>query len=293
MFNFISTISDNIWLFLIGSLVAISCAQVGCFLVLRRLSMMGDAISHSVLLGIVLAFLASGSLSPQYMIPGAIIAGLLTAFLTEFFSDLRTISSDAALGIVFTSFFALGIICLSFFAGQVHLDLDCVLFGEIAFAPFDRLEFQSNDIGPRSFWVLLGLVIFNALFIWVGFRPLKFLSFDEVASKSQGVNSRLWHYLLMAVVSITTVLNIESVGAILVIAMIVVPASSAYLISKNLIGMLILSSLLGLAASFMGVGIAEEFDTSLSASIAVSSGFIFACIILMQQFNKFRPKRYI
>ncbi len=277
-------LSDNTWLFLIASLVGISCSQVGCFLVLRRLSMLGDAISHTVLLGIVLAFLITSSLSPVFMIPGAIIAGLATAFLSGAISRAGLISGDAGIGIVFTCFFALGIILLSYFAGDTHIDLDCVLYGELLFSPMDTIEWRGEDIGPRAFWSLLLVVILNSLFIFIGFRSLKFSAFDPIVARTQGVKVKLWHYLLMAAVSITTVVNIESVGAILVVAMLAVPANIALLLSKRLLDMLVLSSLLGVASAIGGITLSERADSSPSASVAIFAGLILLLVIFLKKF---------
>ena len=131
---------DTVWILLIGSLVATSCALVGCFLVLRRLSMLGDAISHAVLPGIVLAFMLTGSRNIGFMLIGTMAMGMLTAFLTDVLSRFGKLQSDAAMGVTFTWLFAIGVILVSKFTGMVDLDVDCVLYGEIVLAPLDVIE---------------------------------------------------------------------------------------------------------------------------------------------------------
>ena len=141
----------DIWILATASLVAISCSMVGVFLILRRMSLLGDAISHSVLLGIVLAYLITDSRSIIAMFIGATIIGLVTAWLSNSLHKLGKLQTDASIGIVFTWFFAMGVILVTLYAGKVDIDQECVLYGEIAFAPFDTIIFGGNDIGPEHF----------------------------------------------------------------------------------------------------------------------------------------------
>jgi manganese/zinc/iron transport system permease protein len=277
-----SFFSDNIWLFLIGSLVGITCSQVGSLLVLRKQSMMGDAISHTVLLGIVAAFLVSSSMAPIYMVPGAIAAGLLTAFFAEMIGSSKTMNGDGAIGITFTTLFAISIILLNFYAGDTHLDLDCVLYGELTYAPFDVWEWQGKDLGPRSFWILLFLSLVNSFLLWISYRPVQFASFDPVVARAQGVSIRWWNYFVMAVVSITTVLNIESVGAILVVAMLIVPATSGYLLAGSMFGMILIACVFSVLASFGGVYASAWLDASPGAAIAIAAGVLLSLVVAYQ-----------
>lgn len=273
--------TDELWVIATGILVGISCSLVGVFLVLRRLAMLGDAISHSVLFGIVVAFLVTSSRDPLTMMIGAGCVGLLTAYLTNFLNVRGKLQEDASVGVTFTWLFALGVILISLFAGQVDIDQECVLFGEIAFVPFTRMMLFGIDFGPRAFFILLVVTLLDLAFVTIGFRSLKALSFDRVLSMTMGVRVTLWHYLLMSFVSITTVAAFESVGAILVVAMLVVPPNAAYLVARSLSEMVWLSVLFSIIASVSGYFLAAYFDASISAGIALMAGAILILTILL------------
>ncbi len=269
--------SDGLWIILIGALVASSCALVGCFLVLRRLSMLGDAISHAVLPGIVLAFFFSGSRDILPMMIGAGAMGLLTAWLTDVLSRFGKLQNDAAMGVTFTWLFAIGVILVSRFTGQVDLDVDCVLYGEIEYAPFTPMEWMTSNglvaLGPRAVWLVGFMTLANLAFVVLGYKYLKVCAFDSALAASMGINVTLWHYVLMGFVSATTVAAFESVGAVLVVAMLIVPPNTAYLLTDRLSHMLILSVLIGALSSVLGYGIAYTIDGSTAAGIAVAAGF--------------------
>ncbi|MCC6696621.1 MAG: metal ABC transporter permease [Candidatus Hydrogenedentes bacterium] len=267
--------SDGFWIVLIGALVAGSCALVGCFLVLRRQALMGDAISHAVLPGIVIAFLITHSRNTLPMLIGAGALGLFTAFLTSALERHGRLQADASLGVTFTWLFALGVILVSAFTGHVDLDAECVLYGEIEYAPLYRAFWGEIDLGPRAFWVLLGVTLANVLFVTLGYKQLKLCAFDPGLAAAVGINAALWHYLLMAFVSITTVGAFESVGAILVVALLIVPPNTAYLLTDRLWAMLTLSVILGALSSAGGYLLASALDSSTSAAIAVVSGMLF------------------
>lgn len=271
-------ISHEVWIVAIASLVAVSCSLVGVFLVLRKMAMLGDAISHSVLLGIVVAFLASGGRSLPAMMIGASAVGLLTAYLTSVFHKNGRLQEDASIGVAFTWLFALGVILISLFAGQVDLDQDCVLYGEIAFAPFDTVSVAEIEVGPRAFWTLLLITAMNVAFIGVGYRRLKTVSFDPVLASSLGISLTLWHYLLMTFVSLTTVASFESVGAILVVAMLVIPPNTAYLFAKSLEEMITWSILFGVVSAIGGYLLAKQFDASISGAMATVAGVLFIAV---------------
>lgn len=272
--------SNAAWIILIGSLVGISSSLVGVFLVIKRLSMLGDAISHTVLFGIVVAFLVTGSRAPFIMLIGATAVGLLTAYLTSTLNRIGRLQEDASIGVTFTWLFAVGVILISAYAGQVDLDQDCVLYGEIALAPFDTVTLFNREIGPRSFWILLCVTVSVLLFVLIGYPKLKTISFDPGLAASLGINIALWHYLLMGFVSLTTVAAFESVGAILVVALLVVPANAAYLVASSLSGMILGSCLISVLSSFLGYYLAVYYDASVSAGIALTSGIIFFLLLV-------------
>lgn len=264
--------SDAAWIMLIGALAGISNALLGSVMVLRRMSMLGDAISHSVLFGIVAAFLLSGTRSPLAMMVGAGVVGLLTAYLTALLHRHGKLQEDASMGVVFTWLFAVGVILIAAFARSIDLDQDCVLHGEIAFAPFDRWTLFGYDIGPRAFWMLLGVTILNVSFVMLTFYRLKVLTFDPNFALGAGFSVTAWHYAIMTLVSLTVVASFEAVGAILVVAMLVVPASAALLVSKSLVSLMIIAVLIAVLASIGGYGIAAAFDGSISAAMALVGG---------------------
>ncbi len=281
--NLISSISDDVWVILIAILVGLSCSLVGVFLVLRRMSMLGDAISHSVLFGIVMGFLVTGSRDPFIMIVSAALVGLLTAFLTSFLNSQGRLQEDASIGVTFTWLFALGVILISAFAGSVDLDQECVLYGEIAFAAFDRWIFQGVDLGPRSFWLLLLVTSGTGIFVACSFRRLKLLCFDRTLAHSLGISVTFWHYTLMAFVSMVTVAAFDAVGAILVVALLVTPANSAFLLAKSVLGMLLLALGFAVLSALGGYFLAAQVDASISAAIALISGLIFIVVLLGQK----------
>lgn len=264
---------------LTGALVAGASSLVGSFLVLRRLAFLGDAISHAVLPGIVLAFLFSGSRNTLVMVLGAGALGLATTFLVQLFRR-SGVQEDAAIGVTFTALFAAGVLLVSLFAGQVDLDLDCVLHGEIAFAPWDRLVIGGVDLGPESLWTMGGIFLLNAVVIGAFYKELKICAFDPEAAKALGVPVTLIHYLLMALVSITTVGSFESVGAILVVAMLIVPPATAYLLTERLHVMIGLAVGLGALSAVLGYGLARMMDGSIAAAMTTVAGGLFLLAFL-------------
>ncbi|MDZ4861746.1 MAG: metal ABC transporter permease [Candidatus Hydrogenedentes bacterium] len=273
--------SHAVWIMLVGSLAATACALVGCFLVLRKQAMMGDAISHSVLPGIVLAFLITESRAPIPMLIGAGSFGLLTAFLTGALERYGRLQPDASIGVTFTWLFAVGVIMVSAFTGQVDLDAECVLYGEIAASPWDIWLVGDRSMGPRAVWILGAITIANLAFVTFGFKHLKLCSFDPALASAVGMNVSLWHYLLMGFVSLTTVGAFESVGAILVVAMLIVPANTAYLLTDRLWRMIVLSVVFGVASAIGGYWLAATIDGSIAGAMAVMSGAYFLIVMFI------------
>lgn len=272
----------DLWIILTACLVAISCALLGTWLILRKMAMLGDAISHAVLPGIVIAFLFSGSRDNLTMIIGAASIGVLTTFLIEFFHKKARLQSDASIGITFTWLFAFGVILVSYFAGQVDLDQECVLYGEIAYVPLEEFKSFLGFSAPTSFWIMLLVLLLNILLIVLFFRQFYLSTFDSEYAIAIGLGSSLWHYILMSMVSLTTVSAFDSVGAILVLAFIVAPAASAYLISKELIPMLVLSAIFGISASIIGYYLAYFINGSISGAISTILGLQFAVVFALK-----------
>ncbi|MEO9802102.1 MAG: metal ABC transporter permease [Reichenbachiella sp.] len=272
---------DAIYIISAGTLVAISCGLLGCFLVLRKMAMVGDAISHAVLPGIVIAFLISGSRDSIIMLLGAGVIGILTTVLIEFFHKKGNLQTDASIGVTFTWLFALGVILISVFANEVDLDQDCVLHGEIAYIPLDLWITDSGLIlGPRVLYVSGFVFILIILFITLGYKELYLTTFDPAFATAIGISTVLWHYLLMAAVSLTTVASFESVGAILVVALMIAPPATAYLLTESFPKMLLITAILGVIISVAGYFLAAYLDGSIAGAMSSVAGLLFLLAFL-------------
>lgn len=266
---------------LTGSFVAISCGLLGCYLILRQMAMVGDAISHAVLPGIVLAFLISGSRDTLVMLAGAGVIGLLTTFLIEFFHKKARLQTDASIGVTFTWLFAIGVILISVYAGQVDLDQECVLYGEIAYVPLDTVVIIPGTLeGPRALFVTGGLLILVVAGISLFNKELYLTTFDPAFATAVGISAGLWHYVLMGAVSLTTIASFESVGAILVVAFLIAPGATAYLLTDNFRKMLWLSAGVGLLISLAGYYLAVWLNGSIAGAMATVAGVIFMLAFL-------------
>lgn len=266
---------NSFYIILTASLVASTCALLGCFLILRKMAMVGDAISHAVLPGIVIAFLISGSRDSTTMLLGAGLIGVFTTFLIEFLHKKARLQTDASIGVTFTWLFAIGVVLISLFAGKVDLDQDCVLYGEIAYVPLDVVIVGGKSVGPRALYIMGTIFIVIVLFIILGYRELFLTTFDPAYASAIGISTALWHYLLMGAVSATTVASFESVGAILVVALLIAPAATAYLLTDNFKWMLVIACLTGIASSILGYYFAVWLDGSIAGAIAAASGVLF------------------
>src|SRR5690554_6214902 len=286
---------EAFWIILTGSLIAISCSLLGAYLILRKMAMVGDAISHAVLPGIVLAYLFSASREALPMLIGAAALGVLTTVLIELFYQKAKLQVDASIGITFTWLFAIGIILISVFANQVDLDQDCVLYGEIAYVPLDLWITDSGfNLGPRAVWISAALLVFVLLFIQRFYKALFITTFNEDFAKALGINVAFYHYALMGSVSLSTVVSFESVGAILVVAFLVVPTAAAYLLTNELKKMLLLSAVFAFLSAFGGYYLAVWINGSIAGAMASVAGIIFllawGVVYLNKQQNQLKRK---
>jgi manganese/zinc/iron transport system permease protein len=267
---------------LIASVVAAACALPGVFLILRRMAMMSDAISHTVLLGIVLAFFVVEDINSPFLILGATITGVLTVSLVELLNRTRLVREDTAIGLVFPALFSLAVILISRYAGSVHLDSDAVLLGELAFAPFERLIVAGRlDLGPISLWVMGGILLLNLLFIVLFYKELKLATFDAALATTLGFSPALIHYGLMTLVSVTAVGAFDAVGSILVVALMVVPPVTAYLLTDSLPRMLGLSVGIGVFSAVTGYWLAHYLDASIAGAMATMVGVWFLVVFFL------------
>lgn len=257
---------------LIAVLTAAGCAIPGVFLVLRGLSMSADSITHTILLGIVLAFLAVNDLNSPVLMLGAAAMGTVTVWLIELLTKTRLVSGDSAVGIVFPLLFSLAVILITKYAGSVHLDTDSVLLGELAFAPFDRLIIGGADIGAKGIYLSGGLLLLNLIFVTVFFKELTVCSFDPILAAAMGFSPALIHYSLMALVSVTAVGAFEAVGSVLVTAFMIAPAAAAFLLTDRLKDMIVIAVSIGIISGVLGFGAAMALDVSVSGMMACFTG---------------------
>ncbi|RKQ28808.1 metal ABC transporter permease [Oceanobacillus halophilus] len=262
------------WIILTAALVGLSCGIVGVFLILRKTAMMADAISHTVLLGIVVAFIITREVSGPAMLIGGILAGLLTAFFVQWLHTLN-VQHDASMGIVFTTLFAIGVILIATSVGNAHLDVQHALMGEITFIPFHTITIPIIGEIPEAAGLLLLVLVVVLFFIIAFYKEWKITSFDPALAASLGIPVLFMHYVFMGLVSITTVASFDAVGAIMVVAMLITPAAAAYLWTDKLLIMLVLSGTFGVVSSIVGYYIAAWIDTSISGSMAFATGLVF------------------
>ena len=268
------------YIILTGLLVAIPCALLGSLLMLRKMAMVGDAISHAVLPGIVIAYLVSGSRDSLLLLFSAVLVGMLCTWLIQLFHEKAGLQSDAAIGVSFTSLFAIGVILISAFANQIDLDQDCVLYGEIAYAPLDLIIINGINIGPRQAWYMAIAALVTITFIILFYKELQLLSFDQRYANTTGLNINWLNQAIMLLVSLTTVLAFESVGAILVVALLVVPAATAWLLTNNFKTLLIASTIISMLSTLLGYGISTAFYGSVAAAIAIATGLFFIAALI-------------
>ncbi|MBS0201973.1 MAG: metal ABC transporter permease [Planctomycetes bacterium] len=311
--------SIDTWISVTGALAAMACALPGTWLLLRRQSLLGDALSHAVLPGIVIAYLgmswmedvgwlaapvadaglgrvAEGmSLVARRQIVlfvGAALSGVIAALLSEFIQRWGRVERSAALGVVFTSMFALGLLLIRLFADRAHLDPGCVLYGNLETTGFDTLA--GTEI-PRAAIVNGVMVLINGLLITVFYKELKLNTFDPELGAAQGLRPNWVSLVLMSITAATVVAAFESVGAILVIAMLIVPGATARLCSDRLGTMLVLSLVIAAAGAVMGhvfaltlpemicsrIGFPQVKDASTAGMMAVTSfgGFLLAALV--------------
>lgn len=277
---------QSIWIVLMGFLVAMTCGLVGAFVILRRMALVGDAISHSLLPGIAAAFLITQSRATFPMVVGAIFAGVLTVALIEAIRNSSRIKPDAAIGIVFSALFAFGVVMISAFADQVDLDTECVLYGEIAFVPLeDVATLGGASLGPVPVIRMAAVALLVIILLLTFYKELLVTSFDAGLAASLGINPKAYQFGLTLVLSVVIVASFESVGVILVIAMIIFPGATALMLTDKL--PVALFSTVGFSALYAisGFHLATWLDASIAGAMAVAAGIIFGFVWI------FAPKR--
>jgi ABC-type Mn2+/Zn2+ transport system permease subunit len=268
-----SGLAIDLWTIAIGVLTNVSCALLGCYLVLRRMSLLGDAISHAVLPGIVLMVAIFESRAPLPVFIGAMAVGVITAFLTQSIHQFGGVSQDASMGVVFTGLFALGVVLIKVIPGldKVDLDVSCVFEGALEYQALDVVGAAGVQI-PRAVLILGTTLLVNVLFVGVLWKELKLSAFDPDLASALGFNSTLLFYCLMAMVAGTAVTAFWAVGSILVIAMLIVPGATAHLLADRMGAFVAAAVVVAVIASIGGYVLAYQWDTSASAMMAVVAG---------------------
>ncbi len=254
-----------------GTLVGVFCGVIGCFIILKGLSLMGEAISHAVLPGVVLSYLMGVS----YFV-GAVITGTVTAFLIGYVSQKSKIKDDASIGILFTAAFALGIVLITAIGGT-GVNLWQILFGNVLAVSRADL-FLTASAGCVA---LLGLMIF--------YRELVMSTFDPVMAKAIGISTEKLHYLLMMILALVTVASLKTVGIILVVAMLITPAATAYLLTNRLPKMIALSAAIGVLSSLAGVYMSFIYDVATGGAIVLVASAFFALVFIVVTLRKTSP----
>lgn len=268
---------------LIAVITSIACTIPGVFLVLRKMSMMSDSISHTILLGIVIGFFLTGDMTSPLLILGAGLMGVFTVYLSETIYKTKLVSEDASIGLVFPLLFSIAVLLISKFASSVHLDIDSILLGELAFAPFNRLIVHGQDIGAKSIYVMGAILLINLILLIVFFKEINLATFDPALAATLGFYPIAIHYALMTMVSITAVASFEAVGSILVIALMVTPPITAFLLTDDLKSMLLYSAFFATIGSISGYQLARFFDVSIAGMIVMTNGI---CFLLVFVFSK-------
>ncbi len=262
-----------------GFLVAGTCGLVGCFVILRRMALVGDAISHSLLPGITLAFLLTHSRDTLPMMLGAVAAGVVTVALIEAIRYTSRIKPDAAIGIVFSSLFAVGVILISVFADEVDLDAECVLYGELGFIPLqDIAYFGDIEIGPEPVVRMAIITLIAIVLLFAFFKEMVVTSFDSGLAASLGINPTRYQYGLTLFLSIVIVSSFESVGVVLVIAMIIFPGATALMLTDRLPLALALSTVISGVYSLLGFHLATWLNASIAGGMTVIAGIVFGIV---------------
>ena len=266
--------------FVVLALTAAACALPGVFLLLRNLSMMADAISHTVLLGIVLAFFLVRDLSSPWLLFGAALMGVATVLLVELLGKTKTTKSDDAIGIVFPVLFSLAVILISKYAGNAHLDTDMVLMGEVIYAGLNTVGIGGVEI-PAAALKMGGLALLIAVFITVFYKELKVSTFDGEYAQIIGVPTGILFYAFMSLTSLTTVAAFDAVGAILVISFFIAPGATALLFTKHLSHTLLLALLVSMVNSALGYALAVHMNASIAGLCAVINMLVYLLALLM------------
>lgn len=273
--------SPDLAMVAVAVVTAAAASLPGALLVLRRMAMVSDAISHAILPGVVVAFFLTRDLNSPLLLLAAAASGLVTVVLIESVSRSGLVGEDAAIGLVFSALFAVGVMLVARGAAGAHLDVDAVLLGQLALVPFDELLVGGLSLGPKALWSMGLILLTNLAVVVLAFKELKLASVDQGQAKLLGFSPALLHYLVMALVAVTAVGAFQAVGTILVVALMVAPPATAYLVARSFSSMLWASAGFAVFATLVGAAAAFAADVSIAGAMATAAGLQFAIVFLL------------
>lgn len=262
---------------------AMTCALPGVFVVLRRHSMIVEAISHAVFPGIVVGYLLTSDLQSPWLLAGAACSGVIVVLGSEYLSRLGLVSGDAPQGLVFPALFSVGVILISQHLGNLHLGIETVLVGDLNLAALDQFVWGGQEVAPKYLFVMLGMLLLNVVFIAVTYPQLKLSSLDDEYARVLGIRTGVLNTAFMLTVSLTVTAAFHAAGALLVVGLIVAPAATAFLVTKNLPVMIAVTLGIAVCGALVGFWAAYATDTATSAGMAVTYGVIFGLTLLTVQ----------
>ncbi|MDJ1370239.1 metal ABC transporter permease [Gulosibacter molinativorax] len=275
---------------LLAVVTALACALPGVFVVLRKNSMLVDAISHAVLPGIVVGYFFAHNLDSPLLILGAALAGLIVVLGSEWLSRTGLLTGDASQGLIFPALFSGGVILVTLNFANVHLDTHAVLVGDLNLAAWQQLIIGGASWGPVYLYVMLAVLLVNLAFLGLFYAKLKVTTFDAQFATSLGIRSGLLNTAFMFLVSVTVTAAFNAAGAILVIALVVVPAATAYLLSTRLSVMIALTTGIAVAGALAGFWLAYVLDAATSAGMSVFYGLVFGVVLVATRLRQRRNR---
>lgn len=264
---------------LLAIVTAMACALPGVFVVVRGQAMLVDAISHAILPGVVVGFALTGDMQSPALVIGAALAGLLVVLGTEAIARTGLITGDAPQGLVFPALFSAGVLMVSASFGDIHLDTHAVLVGDLNLVAFEQLEIAGREIGPKYLYVMLALLALNSVVIGGLYRRLVAATFDPEFARVAGLAPQRVGLALMFCVAVTVTGAFNAAGAILVVALVVVPAATARLVADRLPAMIAIALAVAGVGAIAGFGLAYAVDAPTSAGMAVFYGLLFAATL--------------
>ncbi|WP_163469984.1 metal ABC transporter permease [Fusobacterium sp. IOR10] len=271
-------------------LTSFTCSLIGVFISLRKMAMLMDAISHTVLLGVVLVYLITKDINSPFLIIGASLICVLTVCLIEILSNTK-IEKGAAIGLIFPLFFSIGVLIMDRELKNSQISVNSALFGKLEFIIFQRFKINDFDLGPLALYIALIIAIITTVFILFFYKELKLISFDEIFAKTSGVSVLIVHYLFLSLISITAVASFNVVGVILVISLIIGPSITSLLFTKDLKKTIYLSIVIGIFNSLLGYTIAFKYDIAISGVVSSVNIGVFLLALFVRGMNEYYRRK--